>query len=66
MFLQAEDARVECYHKGCGMSAHILCLAKVFCEDGMLVPVEGKCVSCQRELLWGELIRRYKSRGKPK
>ena len=52
---------LQCYHKNCTMAAHITCLATRLCEDGHILPVAGQCPSCSQELLWGELIRRYRS-----
>ncbi|KAM9305382.1 structure-specific endonuclease subunit SLX1 [Gastrophryne carolinensis] len=56
--LSEEDA-LHCFHAGCSLTAHILCLAKLFLlkEPQHLVPVEGLCPSCGSCVLWGDLIR---------
>jgi structure-specific endonuclease subunit SLX1 len=64
-FKEDENGSLVCYHKPCKMIGHVLCLAKLYFKDGMLIPIAGNCVLCGEELLWGELIRRYKSRRKP-
>ena len=52
-----------CYHQNCHVSYHGVCLAKELCkEDGHFVPVNGSCPSCGHDLLWGELVKRYKQR----
>ncbi|XP_069591050.1 structure-specific endonuclease subunit slx1-like [Ranitomeya imitator] len=57
--LQSQDDALRCLHPGCSMTAHILCLAKVFLqsEPEHLIPVEGLCPSCGNSVLWGDLIR---------
>ncbi|XP_053550648.1 structure-specific endonuclease subunit SLX1 [Bombina bombina] len=57
--VQSEDDALHCFHPGCTLTCHILCLAKVFLqnEPDQLIPVEGQCPSCGHSVLWGDLIR---------
>ncbi|CAL1526323.1 unnamed protein product [Lymnaea stagnalis] len=59
--IQKDDKTLNCLHPSCAMVAHIICLAKHFLDDpAKLLPIEGKCPSCQVNLLWGELVRHKK------
>jgi hypothetical protein len=48
------------------MTSHIICLSKSFIEQdkskNMLIPIQGNCPNCEKELKWGELILGLKHR----
>lgn len=43
------------------MTAHSVCLAGEFLKGTpeAVLPVEGKCPVCRKQVLWGDLIRRF-------
>jgi len=49
---------VDCVQPNCLLIAHLVCLAKLFCKDGMILPIEGTCPACGNNVLWGDLIRK--------
>lgn len=61
VYLLQADELLTCLQAGCSLRAHIVCLAKSFLsgenEKNMLLPVQGNCPSCRKNLLWGDLIR---------
>jgi len=43
------------------MSFHIICLSKYFLnntEQHYIIPIDGSCPSCKKNLLWGEIIQK--------
>eukprot|EP01088_Endostelium_zonatum_P022619 TRINITY_DN990_c0_g1_i4.p1 TRINITY_DN990_c0_g1~~TRINITY_DN990_c0_g1_i4.p1 ORF type:complete len:267 (-),score=77.72 TRINITY_DN990_c0_g1_i4:433-1233(-) len=51
---------IKCVGKGCGKSAHVLCLAREFLKDeekSALMPTTGKCPSCKKVCKWADLIK---------
>ncbi|XP_044303752.1 structure-specific endonuclease subunit SLX1 [Varanus komodoensis] len=57
-----DDTPLHCFHPGCAMAAHIICLSQVFLEKEphQLLPIEGQCPGCKNIVLWGDLIRHHK------
>lgn len=55
-----EEKSVKCLNIICDLTCHITCLANRILEPGEYVPVEGKCPKCNKLLLWGDLVRKYK------
>lgn len=55
---QDEEGPLCCPNPGCWLRAHVICLAEEFLreEPGQLLPLEGQCPSCEKSLLWGDLI----------
>lgn len=49
---------VSCIQPNCLLIAHLICLAKLFCKDGIILPIEGTCPACKTNVLWGDLIRK--------
>lgn len=49
---------IACIKPKCILTAHLICLAKAFCKDGMILPIEGTCPICKTNVLWGDLIRK--------
>ncbi|XP_012319992.1 structure-specific endonuclease subunit SLX1 isoform X4 [Aotus nancymaae] len=56
--LRDEQGPLCCPHPGCLLRAHMICLAEEFLQEepGQLLPLEGQCPSCEKSLLWGDLI----------
>uniref|UniRef100_A0A2K5NFB9 GIY-YIG domain-containing protein n=1 Tax=Cercocebus atys TaxID=9531 RepID=A0A2K5NFB9_CERAT len=56
--LRDEEGPLCCPNPGCWLRAHVICLAEEFLreEPGQLLPLEGQCPSCEKSLLWGDLI----------
>ncbi|XP_077839997.1 structure-specific endonuclease subunit SLX1 isoform X1 [Macaca mulatta] len=56
--IQDEEGPLCCPNPGCWLRAHVICLAEEFLreEPGQLLPLEGQCPSCEKSLLWGDLI----------
>ncbi|XP_034175223.1 structure-specific endonuclease subunit SLX1 [Osmia lignaria lignaria] len=57
LFLEKKEL-VTCVKPNCLLEAHLICLAKVFCKDNMILPIEGTCPTCNTNVLWGDLIRK--------
>lgn len=53
-----EKESIACIRNNCNLKAHLICLAKLFCKDGMILPIEGTCSACGTSVLWGDLIRK--------
>lgn len=53
-----EKDSVACIKPNCLLIAHLICLAKEFSKDAMIVPIEGTCPTCKTNILWGDLIRK--------
>lgn len=53
-----EKDSVTCVKPKCLLIVHLICLAKEFCKDGMILPIEGTCPACKFNVLWGDLIRK--------
>lgn len=53
-----EKNSVSCIQPKCSLIAHLICLAKTFCNDGMILPIEGSCPKCRTSVLWGDLIKK--------
>ncbi|XP_077170756.1 structure-specific endonuclease subunit SLX1 isoform X3 [Paroedura picta] len=59
---EEEETPLRCFHAGCSMAAHIICLAQEFLqkEPDQFLPIEGQCPGCKNLVLWGDLIRYHK------
>jgi structure-specific endonuclease subunit SLX1 len=60
---------VCCYHDDCSMTAHILCLSRLFLDQeggSNLIPIQGTCPVCKKNLKWGKIIEQMKSQAKGK
>ncbi|KAL0114917.1 hypothetical protein PUN28_010452 [Cardiocondyla obscurior] len=53
-----EKDSVICVKPKCLLTAHLICLAKEFGVDEMILPIGGTCPSCKSNVLWGDLIRK--------
>lgn len=49
-----------CLNSKCELVSHIICLSKFYVATGQYVPIEGKCPLCEKQFLWGDIIRKYK------
>ncbi|XP_046611692.1 structure-specific endonuclease subunit slx1 [Neodiprion virginianus] len=54
------NEKLTCVNPTCTLVSHLVCLAKRFRNDGMILPVEGTCPACRINILWGDLIRKMK------
>lgn len=53
-----EKDSITCVKPKCLLMVHLICLAKEFCKDDMILPIEGICPTCKSNVLWGDLIRK--------
>ena len=55
---------LNCTNKSCNMISHLICLSKLFLENdpNSLIPLQGTCLYCEKDLKWGDLILGLKSR----
>lgn len=62
MMIQDSSTCFKCYEEPCLAGYHIVCLAETFLNHcpTEIIPVEGHCPSCNKLLLWGELVRKSK------
>ncbi|CAH1115625.1 unnamed protein product [Psylliodes chrysocephalus] len=51
---------LQCLNWICDLKAHITCLSNLFLNLDEYVPIQGKCPKCGQELLWGDIIRKFK------
>lgn len=59
-FEKIESKPLICLNPYCSSTSHIICLSKIFCNQGDYIPVEGKCPQCDDIFLWGDIVRKYK------
>lgn len=54
--------KMECLNSRCGAVSHVICLSEAFLatEQNVVIPVQGKCVTCECVLQWGDLVRKKK------
>ena len=60
---KTDRGNIKCIGKGCGMNAHLICLAKEFLKEEpktALMPTTGKCPRCKKSYKWADLIRQKK------
>lgn len=69
LMIESPQTWLTCSEKNCPMVSHILCLSKSFLEaennlqpTPNLIPLQGACGICSKELKWGELILTMKAR----
>lgn len=53
-----KEEMVNCIDKDCLLLAHLICLAKTFCKDKKILPIQGQCPNCHKFMLWGDIIRK--------
>lgn len=53
-----EEESISCLKTDCELFVHLICLAKRFCKDNEILPLDGICPVCGTNLLWGELVRK--------
>lgn len=58
--MSIQNNKLTCVNSYCDFTSHISCLAKIFLENDEYIPIEGHCPSCNRKVLWGDLIRKLK------
>ncbi|EFN83566.1 structure-specific endonuclease subunit slx1 [Harpegnathos saltator] len=56
--IMTERDSISCVKPKCCLIAHLICLAKVFCQSGMILPIDGTCPACKTNVLWGDLVRK--------
>lgn len=59
--IESGDGGLSCINRGCTLKAHSVCLANEFLrsEPDSVLPIEGTCPCCGKQMLWGDLIRRF-------
>lgn len=59
--VEKSEKSLTCLHPSCSMISHLRCLARHFLGNSdLLLPVEGRCPTCDIGLVWGDLIRHMK------
>jgi hypothetical protein len=46
-----------CPHESCASLFHLTCLSSRLEQSDSILPVNGTCPVCQKEILWGDVIR---------
>ncbi|XP_063709900.1 structure-specific endonuclease subunit SLX1 homolog [Culicoides brevitarsis] len=59
------EEMITCLNSSCKLVSHVICLAEVFLKagnenKGQVIPVQGSCPVCEKDFLWGDLIRKKK------
>jgi len=50
---------VECVNSKCKTVSHIICLSRSFLlGEDQIIPIQGKCGTCDVVLQWGDVVRR--------